>query len=108
VRQQHEVEFPRRTLDEIQLVARERIPEHRNPACSGQRFLEHFKALRRRLDLTQKQAGDVAARTREAGNEVRLYRVIVDGDHDDRGRSRYPAYGSEHKLACWRDYRDVA
>ena len=59
------------------------IPEHDYIWTSGNRFLYQLQPLHGQVDLLEEQPGDIASRSRKAGDEAERQRIIIDGDDND-------------------------
>jgi hypothetical protein len=69
-------------------IAVRRVPQHGHARGARQHLLQQLEPLRRQLGRQLLLAGDVAARTREAGDDTGGDHVFGAGSDDDRDRPR--------------------
>jgi hypothetical protein len=67
-----------------ELVGRKSVEENRQSGPVWKRLREQFDLLLRQLQLLGGHAGNVAARSCQAGHIAAGNRIIIDCDHDDR------------------------
>jgi hypothetical protein len=65
-----------------------RIYEHSDDSGCGNQLEQKLQPLCHGLGSDQRYAGDIAARSIEAGDEPETYGVAADHEHDRNGRSR--------------------
>jgi hypothetical protein len=74
----------------------------------GNEFAQKSKPLSVKLPIQERGAGDIAARTVEAGNETQLNRVITDAKDDRNCRGRSFGRDRSRRAAGCRNHRHLA
>ena len=97
-RQQCHLQVPGRLLGNLELVARVGIPQDRHTVGTGHCLHQKLQALCCGLHVLQVKTRDVAARPREAGDQVSFDRIEIVRNHDDRRSSRRAAHGRDDLL----------
>ena len=79
-----------------------RVPEHRDARGGRHRLLQELEALAAQLGVEQRDAGDVPARARQAGDDPRPDRIAGGGEDDRDGLGRVLR---GHPRSGWRPRR---